>query len=64
MDHLRPHNHSEETTDLPKLEAQLGDELSAKSARSFELTKKFVPTRSVPAHYIDPHIYCTLMHTF
>ena len=56
MDHLRPHNDSEETTDLPKLEAKLGDELSEKSARSFELTKKFVPTRSVPTRNIDFYI--------
>lgn len=49
MDHLRPHNDSEETVDLPKLEAKLGDELSEKSARDFELTKKFVPTRPHPS---------------
>ena len=59
MDHLRPHNDSEENTDLPKLEAQLGDELSEKSARSFEHTKKFVPTRSVPIYNIAYRITCS-----
>ena len=56
MDHLRPHNDSEENTDLPKLEAQLSDGLSERSARSFELTKKFAPTRSVPIYGIDIYI--------
>lgn len=45
MEHLRPHNDSEETEDLPKLEPKLGVDGSRKAAASFSRTKKFVPTR-------------------
>jgi len=49
MAHLRPHNDSEETNDLPQLEAKLGEAGAAQAAKSFSLTKKFVPTRSHPS---------------
>jgi len=47
MDHLRPHNDSEEHTDLPMLEKAIGAEESEKAAKSFSRTKMFAPTRSV-----------------
>jgi uncharacterized surface protein with fasciclin (FAS1) repeats len=47
MDHLKPHNDSEEHTDLPKLEEAIGAEESEKAAKSFSRTKMFAPTRSV-----------------
>jgi len=47
MDHLKPHNDSEEHTDLPMLEKVLGAEESEKAAKSFSRTKMFAPTRSV-----------------
>ncbi|TFK36182.1 hypothetical protein BDQ12DRAFT_725232 [Crucibulum laeve] len=49
MDHLKPHNDSEENEDLPLLEAAIGREDSQSAAKSFERTKKFVPTRSHPS---------------
>ncbi|PPR04198.1 hypothetical protein CVT24_010746 [Panaeolus cyanescens] len=49
MDHLRPHNDSEEQKDLPLLEKAIGSEASASAASSFKRTKKFVPTRSHPS---------------
>ncbi|KAF9044216.1 hypothetical protein BJ165DRAFT_1347876 [Panaeolus papilionaceus] len=49
MDHLRPHNDSEEQKDLPLLEKAIGVEASADAAASFKRTKKFVPTRSHPS---------------
>lgn len=48
MKHLKPHNDSEETEDLPMLEPKLGVEGSKAAAASFSRTKKFVPTRFVP----------------
>ncbi|KII85501.1 hypothetical protein PLICRDRAFT_56738 [Plicaturopsis crispa FD-325 SS-3] len=48
MEHLRPHNESEENEDLPQLEPFLGKEGSEKAALSFKRTKKFVPTRAHP----------------
>lgn len=45
MDHLKPHNDSEEQNDLPALEQKLGKERSMKEAERFTRTKKFVPTR-------------------
>ena len=56
MDHLQPHNDSEETTGPPKLQAQISNESREKSARSFKLTKKFVSVRSVSIHNVDSHI--------
>ena len=47
MSHLRTHNNNEETKDLPLLEPVLGAENSEKEAKSFRVTKKFVPTRLV-----------------
>ena len=47
MDHLKPHNDSEEHTDLPMLEKAIGAEESEKAAKSFSRTKMFAPTRSV-----------------
>ncbi|KAF9002484.1 HHE domain-containing protein [Cyathus striatus] len=49
MEHLRPHNDSEEQHDLPLLENALAREDSIKAAKSFQMTKKFVPTRSHPS---------------
>lgn len=49
MTHLRKHNESEEQEDLPMLEREIGEEASAKAAKSFKTTKKFVPTRYVVA---------------
>ena len=45
MDHLRPHNDSEEQKDLPMLEKAIGIHDSKEAAASFTRTKKFVPTR-------------------
>jgi hypothetical protein len=53
MDHLKPHNDSEEHTDLPMLEKAIGTEDSEKAARSFSRTKMFAPTRSV-SYSISP----------
>ena len=47
MDHLKPHNDSEEQNDLPLLERAIGEEASRDAAGRFKLTKKFAPTRSV-----------------
>jgi len=49
MDHLRPHNESEENQDLPMLEQAIGLEGSQAAAQSFKRTKKFVPTRPHPS---------------
>ncbi|KAF9648326.1 hypothetical protein BDM02DRAFT_3096670, partial [Thelephora ganbajun] len=58
MDRLRPYDDSEGIADLPKLDAQLGGELSGRSVRSFALTKEFVPTSSalIQIHNTDPRI--------
>lgn len=48
MDHLKPHNDSEEREDLPMLEEKLGPEGSKEAALSFKRTKQFVPTRAHP----------------
>lgn len=48
MEHLREHIKSEETQDLPQLEKAIGFERSLNTAKSFERTKMFVPTRSHP----------------
>jgi len=48
MEHLKPHNDSEEQRDLPLLELALGLNNSEIAAASFTRTKKFVPTRSHP----------------
>jgi len=45
MDHLKPHNDSEENEDLPLLEEAIGTPGSIDAAISFKMTKKFVPTR-------------------
>ena len=45
MDHLKLHNNSEENEDLPLLEEIIGTPGSIGAARSFRMTKKFVPTR-------------------
>jgi hemerythrin superfamily protein len=45
MENLRPHNESEEQQDLPQLESKIDQQGSQAAARSFQLTKKFVPTR-------------------
>lgn len=47
MAHLRQHNDSEETQDLPQLELKLGQEGSQHAAATFTKTKKFAPTRYV-----------------
>ncbi|KAJ3794791.1 hypothetical protein GGU11DRAFT_817950 [Lentinula aff. detonsa] len=49
MAHLRQHNDSEETQDLPQLEPILGQEGSQQAAASFTRTKKFAPTRPHPS---------------
>ncbi|CAA7270420.1 unnamed protein product [Cyclocybe aegerita] len=48
IDHLRPHNDSEENTDLPALEKAIGAEASREASASFKRTKKFAPTRAHP----------------
>ncbi|MCL6375731.1 hemerythrin domain-containing protein, partial [Pectobacterium atrosepticum] len=48
MDHLEEHMRKEETEQFPQLEAKLGEDQSISTARSFERTKAFVPTRSHP----------------
>jgi hypothetical protein len=47
VDHLKHHAESEESNDLPALEEALGPQQSMEVAKSFERTKKFVPTRPV-----------------
>lgn len=47
MDHLKPHNDSEEHTDLPLLEKAIGLDESEKAAKIFARTKMFAPTRLV-----------------
>lgn len=42
---LREHVDSEEMEDFPLLEATINQDVSASTARSFERTKMFVPTR-------------------
>ncbi|KAG8771725.1 hypothetical protein FRC16_005859 [Serendipita sp. 398] len=49
IDHLKPHNDSEEINDLPRLEQALGKEASKEAAAAFSRTKKFVPTRAHPS---------------
>jgi hypothetical protein len=49
MQHLRPHNDSEEQEDLPLLEPHLGKEGSKEAASSFSRTKQFLPTRAHPS---------------
>jgi len=46
---LAAHMEKEEQHDLPNFEAQITHEESASIAKSFERTKKFVPTRSHPS---------------
>jgi len=46
LDH---HIKEEESDDLPKLEKAMPDGASSKMAKSFERTKKFIPTRSHPS---------------
>lgn len=47
MRDLRAHNDSEETIDLPKLEASVGPLVSQAVAKKFQNTKMLVPTRLV-----------------
>ncbi|KAI5115495.1 hypothetical protein M0805_000108 [Coniferiporia weirii] len=49
MKTLHEHADSEETHDLPELEAVLKKQDSQEAAASFQRTKKFVPTRSHPS---------------
>ncbi|KAF9556871.1 hypothetical protein CPC08DRAFT_764939 [Agrocybe pediades] len=49
VDHLKPHNDSEEQKDLPALQKAIGNDAAAEAAASFKRTKKFVPTRSHPS---------------
>jgi hemerythrin superfamily protein len=49
IEHLKPHNESEEKNDLPALEKVIGEENSREAAKSFSRTKKFVPTHAHPA---------------
>ncbi|KND00129.1 uncharacterized protein SPPG_04471 [Spizellomyces punctatus DAOM BR117] len=49
MRELRQHIQEEETEDLPKLRSALQNEEGTKLGREFQMTKKFVPTRSHPS---------------
>jgi len=49
IEHLKPHNESEENNDLPALELAIGEAHSREAAQSFSRTKKFVPTHAHPA---------------
>ncbi|EKM77816.1 hypothetical protein AGABI1DRAFT_115059 [Agaricus bisporus var. burnettii JB137-S8] len=49
VDHLKSHIESEESQDLPALEKAIGPQESQRVAKSFERTKKFVPTRPHPS---------------
>lgn len=60
MQHLKPHNESEEQNDLPLLESKIGAEASKKAAGEFSRTKMFVPTRYVFTH--RSVMITTLMH--
>ena len=46
---LKQHIEEEEQYDLPKLEQAIGADESASIAKSFNRTKKFVPTHSHPS---------------
>jgi len=59
MEHLRPHNDSEEQKDLPLLTKAIGEEASAEAAASFKMTKKFAPTRFVFSHLSAYAVYTT-----
>ena len=56
IEHLRPHNDSEQQKDLPLLMKAIGPEDSASAAVSFKRTKKFAPTRCVISWFIMPYI--------
>ncbi|KAJ2933031.1 hypothetical protein H1R20_g4060, partial [Candolleomyces eurysporus] len=49
MDNLEEHIQTEEEQDFPQLETAIGLEKSVETAKSFERTKMFVPTRSHPS---------------
>ncbi|RXW11806.1 hypothetical protein EST38_g14048 [Candolleomyces aberdarensis] len=49
MDNLQEHIQSEEEQDFPQLETAIGLEKSVETAKSFQRTKMFVPTRSHPS---------------
>ncbi|KAF9223111.1 hypothetical protein BS17DRAFT_782395 [Gyrodon lividus] len=49
MAHIREHNDSEETNDLPRLEEALHPDHSKEAAFQFNTTKRFVPTRAHPS---------------
>ncbi|KDR79376.1 hypothetical protein GALMADRAFT_63570 [Galerina marginata CBS 339.88] len=49
LDHLKPHNDSEEQEDLPLLQDAIGAKGAAAAAASFKRTKKFAPTRAHPS---------------
>ncbi|KAG8815084.1 hypothetical protein FRB91_001561 [Serendipita sp. 411] len=49
INHLKPHNDSEEINDLPALEKVIGKEASRKAAAEFSRTKKLAPTRPHPS---------------
>ena len=49
MASLHHHNDDEEIDDLPALEAVISQDATKEAALSFKRTKKFVPTRYVPA---------------
>jgi len=49
MDDMLPHLDKEEQRDMPALEAKLSPEESEKIGKSFERTKKFIPTKSHPS---------------
>ena len=57
MDHLRPHNDSEEQNDLPLLQKAMAAQDIEAAAKSFTRTKKFVPTRYVLLQYFIPCRY-------
>ncbi|KAF9233767.1 hypothetical protein BU15DRAFT_90224 [Melanogaster broomeanus] len=52
--HLREHNNSEETKDLPQLEEKLHLDHSKEAASQFKTTKRFVPTRAHPSAPNEP----------
>ncbi len=63
MDHLKPHNDSEEHTDLSLLEKAIGAEASEKAARSFSRTKMFAPTRSVQVQAVGCNHYLSSIYS-
>jgi len=52
ISHLKPHADGEEQNDLPALQKVIGTDGALQAAKSFQRTKKFVPTRLILFIYL------------